>query len=93
MENWKRAVIAGAAGVSMVMIAKRKKTAGMVCGGVSLALLASEYPEKFAEIRGNLHNYIDQGVTFLDVASRLGERLAEAAEGRASAWYESLLAS
>lgn len=92
MENWKRAVIAGAAGVSVIMLAKRKKTAGIVSGGISLALLASEYPEEFAKFRKNIHSYMEQGVTFIEIASRLGERVAEATEGRGSQWYEALLA-
>jgi hypothetical protein len=92
MENWKRALIAGGATLGIVMFAKRKKTAGMICAGVSLATLASEYPEEFAHIRKNLHEYVEQGATFLELASRVGERMAEAAEGRGSAWLESLLA-
>ncbi|MBO0911455.1 MAG: hypothetical protein J2P13_06645 [Acidobacteria bacterium] len=62
-----------------------------LCGGVALATLASEYPEKFDEIRRNLPHYIDRGTALLEVAARLGERLADIAERRSSAWYEALL--
>ena len=51
MENWKRALVFGAAGASVIMLLQGKKTAGMILAGVSLAGLASEYPEKFEEIR------------------------------------------
>ena len=51
MENWKRAVTAAAAGVSVICFIKGKQTIGIVFAGVSLATLASEYPEEFREVR------------------------------------------
>jgi hypothetical protein len=92
MENWKKALLAGSAAMAVIMLLKGNKTAGLIAGGVGLATLASEYPEKFAEIRENLPEYIERGTTYLDVVSRVGERLAEAAESRGSNWYEALLA-
>ena len=93
MENWKRALLAGSTAAAVVMFLKRKPAAGMILGGVGLATLASEYPEKFAEFRENLPEYVERGTTFLEAALRVGERLAEAAERRGSAWYEALLHS
>jgi hypothetical protein len=58
---------------------------------VALATLASEYPDKFAEIRAKLPDYAERGSTFLEVVSRVGERLADVAERRGSAWYEALM--
>jgi hypothetical protein len=92
MENWKRALVAGSAAAGVLLFMKRQKTAGMLCTGISLATLASEYPEKFAEVRENLRDYIEQGEKFMEIAARVGERIAEAAEGRTASWYESLLA-
>lgn len=91
MENWKKAVIAGSSGIAAISLIKGKATGVFIFGGVALATLASEYPEKFADIRRNLPHYVDRGSTLLEVASRIGERLAEAAERKGSAWYESLL--
>ena len=91
MENWKRALVFGAAGASVIMLLQGKKTAGMVLAGVSLAGLASEYPEKFEEIRERIPEFVERGTTFLDVVSRVGERLADVAESRGAAWYDSLL--
>ena len=51
MENWKVALVSGAAGVGTAMFLKKKWTAGIILAGVGLATLASEYPEKFAEVR------------------------------------------
>jgi hypothetical protein len=53
--------------------------------------LASEYPEKFEEVRRRLPDFIERGNNFLEVASRVGDRLAEAAENQSRTWYESLL--
>ena len=93
MENWKRAVLASSVGLSVIFLLKGNRTGGLVCSGVALATLASEYPDKFAEIRSKLPNYIERGTNFLEVVSRVGERLAEVAESRGSSWYEALLRS
>jgi hypothetical protein len=91
MENWKKAVLAGSGGLAAIFLLKGNRTGVFIFGGLALAALASEYPEKVAEIRRKLPNYIDRGTTLLEVASRIGERFAEATESRGSAWYEALL--
>jgi hypothetical protein len=91
MENWKRGLIAGATGLSLVFLLKGSRTGALIFGGAALATLASEYPEKFAEIRKKLPDYMDRGATFLEVVSRLGERLADVTESRSGAWVEALL--
>lgn len=91
MEYWKRALLAGSAGAATVMFLKGNKTAGLILTGVGLATLASEYPEKFAELRENLPEYVERGTTYLDVVTRVGERLAEAVDGRGASWFEALL--
>jgi hypothetical protein len=91
MESWKRAVLTGSAGLSVIFLLKGNRTGGLICGGVALATLASEYPDKFAEIRRKMPDYVERGTAFLEVASRVGERLADLAERRSSAWYEALL--
>jgi len=91
MENWKRALVAGSAGASVVFLLNGKRAAGILLAGVSLATLASEYPDKFAEIRERMPEYVERGTNFLDVVSRVGERLAEATERRSMDWFEALL--
>jgi hypothetical protein len=93
MENWKRVVVAGSVGAAAVMFAKGKTGAGVILAGVSLATLASEYPEKFAEIRDRIPEFVERGNAFLEIVARAGERLAEATESRGAAWYEALLRS
>jgi hypothetical protein len=89
MPNWKRALLAGSAGAAAILFVKGKPGAGVILAGIGLATLASEYPEKFEEFRQRLPRYVEQGTYYLETVSRLGERLALAAE-RGSAWYESL---
>jgi hypothetical protein len=92
MENWKVALVSGAAGAGTALFLKKKWTAGIIFAGIGLATVASEYPESFAEIRNRLPDFIERGNNFLEVATRVGDRLAEAAESR-STWYETLLSS
>ena len=91
MENWKVALISGSAGVGTVLLLKKKWTAGIILAGVGLATLASEYPEKFEEVRRRLPDYIERGNNFLEVASQVGNRLAEAGANGSHNWFESLL--
>ena len=91
MEGWKRAVLAGSAGLSVICLLKGSRTGGVIFGGVALATLASEYPDEFARFRRRVPEYMERATTFLEVASRVGERLADLAERRSSAWYEALL--
>ena len=54
MNNWKKAAIAAAAGTATILLLKGRRPAAMLVGGVGMAVLASEYPEKFAQIREDL---------------------------------------
>lgn len=89
MANWKRALIGGSAGAAAVMFLRGKPAAGVILAGIGLATLASEYPEKFEEFRERLPEYVERGTSYLEAVSRLGQRLASAAE-RGSTWYEGL---
>ena len=91
MENWKVALIGGSAGVGTILFLKKKWTPGIILAGVGLATLASEYPKKFEEVRRRLPDFIERGNGLLEVASRVGDRLAEAADNGSKTWYESLL--
>ena len=82
MENWKRAVVAGSVGTSAILFVKGKRPAGVLMAGVGLAVLASEYPEKFERLREELPYYVERGTQFLDLVSRFGGRLAMLAERR-----------
>ena len=91
MENWKRALLAGSAGASIVMFLKGKSAAGMVLGGVALVTLAMEYPDEFEAFRERLPDYVEHGTRYIDMIGRVSERLAQAAEGRASNLVDAFL--
>ena len=90
MENWKRAAIAGSAGVAMILLLKGKRPAAVLVGGVGLAVLASEYPEKFTRIREELPSYVRQGTRFLDLAMKIGGKIEELATNRRQSVLEEL---
>jgi len=52
-------------------------------------VLASEYPEKFEQVRRSLPDYFDRGMQMMEMAATAGKRITEAA-GRSAvdAWDE-----
>jgi len=90
MDNWKRAAIAGSVGAAIILLMKGKRPAAVLVGGVGLAVLASEYPEKFEKIREELPSYVRQGTRFLDLAMKIGSKITELAEKRAMQAFEEL---
>jgi len=90
MENWKRAAIAGSVGGAMVLLLKGKRPAAVLVGGVGLAVLASEYPDRFEQIREELPSYVRQGTRFLELAMKIGSKIGELAEKRAARAFEEL---
>ena len=90
MQNWKRAVIAGSVGGATILLLKGRRPAAVLVGGVGLAVLASEYPEKFVRIREDLPSYVRQGTRFLDLAMKIGNRISEYARDRRESMLEEL---
>ena len=89
MDGWKKALIAGSIGAATILFMKKKYPAGVLASGVGLALLASEYPEKFEKVRRSLPDYFDRGMQVMEMAARAGRRITEAAgQSAANAWEE-----
>ncbi len=89
MDGWKKAVVAGSVGAATVLLLKKKFPAGVLAGGVALAVLASEYPEKFDGVRKALPDYFDRGMQLMEMAANAGKRITEAARrGGVDAWEE-----
>jgi hypothetical protein len=89
MEGWKKAVVASSIGAATVLFMKRKYPAGVLATGVGLAVLASEFPEKFETVRKSLPDYFDRGMQVMEMAARAGKRITEAAGQSAyDAWEE-----
>lgn len=89
MDSWKKAVVAGSVGAATVLLLKKRYPAGVLAGGVALAVLAAEYPEKFEKVRRSLPDYFDRGMQVMAMAAKAGKRITEAA-GRSAvdAWEE-----
>ncbi len=89
MEGWKKAVVAGSIGAAAVLFLKKRYPAGVLATGVGLALLASEYPEKFEKVRRSLPDYFDRGMQVMEMAARAGKRITDAAgKSAVDAWEE-----
>jgi hypothetical protein len=90
MENWKHAVIIGAAGTAAVLAIKGKGPAAFMVGSVGLAVLASEYPEEFARIRREMPSYLNKGTRYMDIAMKIGRKIEQFSENRAARAFEEL---
>jgi hypothetical protein len=62
MESWKKAAVLGSIGAAGILFMKKRYAVGVLATGVGLALLASEYPEKFEKVRRSLPDYFDRGM-------------------------------
>jgi hypothetical protein len=89
MDAWKKAVVLSSIGAAGILFVKKKYPAGVLATGVGLAVLASEYPEKFEELRQSLPGYFERGMRVMEMAGHAGKRITDAA-GRsvAEAWEE-----
>jgi hypothetical protein len=89
MEAWKKAVVAGSVGTSAVLLMRKKWPAGVLSAGVALAVLASEYPEKFEDLQKSLPRYFQSGLRLIEVVSRAGQKISQFAdEGGRGIWDE-----
>jgi len=89
MDGWKKAAVAGSITTATVLFLKRRYLAGVLATGVGLALLASEYPDKFEKVRRSLPDYFDRGMRLMEMAARAGKRITDAAGQTAyDAWGE-----
>jgi hypothetical protein len=89
MDGWKKALVLASIGGAAFLFMKKKYPAGVLAAGVGLAVLASEYPEKFEHVKRVLPEYFDRGMRVMEMAGQAGRRITEAA-GRtaAEAWEE-----
>ncbi len=90
MKNWKRAVIIGSLGAGGVLLITGKRPAGIAAATVGLAMLASEYPDKFEAIWEHAPDYVTRGIQIFQTLSQIAERFAEQAthHGIEGAWSE-----
>ena len=89
MQSWKKAVVFGSIGAGAMLIVAGRRPLGMAFAAGGLAVLASEYPEKFEAVWENAPDYLQKGMQIFSTLQKLGEGFAEEAERRSvSAWRE-----
>jgi hypothetical protein len=89
MDQWKKALILGSIGAAAILFMKKKYPAGVLATGAGLAVLASEYPEKFEQARRAMPAYFDRSMRVMEMAAQAGKRISEAASrSAADAWDE-----
>ncbi len=89
MDSWKKAVMAASVAAATILFLKKRYAGGVLAGGVALAVLAVEYPEKFEQVRESLPGYFDRGMQVMEMAAKAGKRITEAAgQSAMDAWEE-----
>jgi hypothetical protein len=89
MQNWKKAVVYGSIGAGTVLVISGRRPIGMALAAAGLAILASEYPEKFESVFEDAPEYLQKGMHIFSRLQKLTEGLAEDAERRSvKAWRE-----
>ena len=89
MDSWKKAAVLASIGAGALLFMRKRYPAGVLATGVGLAVLASEYPEKFEQVRRSLPDYFDRGMQVMEMAAKAGKRITEAAgRGAVDVWEE-----
>jgi len=82
MQNWKKALVGSAVGVGAIMAITGRRKLGIASIAGGLALLASEYPERFEELWENAPEYVNRASEIFATLSNLSEKFIEEAERR-----------
>jgi len=90
MQNWKKGLVFGTIGAGAVLIMTGRRPAGMAFAAAGLAVLASEYPEKFEAVWENAPDYLRKGMQIFSTLQKLGEGFAEEAERRSVDTWRSI---
>ena len=89
MDSWKKAAVLASISGAAILFMRKRYAAGVLATGVGLAVLASEYPEKFEGVRQALPEYFDRAMQVMEMAAKAGRRITEAAgRGAFEAWEE-----
>lgn len=82
MRTWRKALVIGSLSAGALMLIKGHRPAGIVLATVGLAVLATEYPDKFETIWEQAPEYVYRGAQIFSTLSRIAERFAEDAQER-----------
>ncbi len=87
MQNWKKAIALGGVGAGAALLISGRRNVGLASVAAGLALLASEYPERFEAIWESAPEYVHRASQIFATLSRISEHFAEEAEQRAMASF------
>jgi hypothetical protein len=88
MQNWKKALIGGAVGAGAILALTGRHKLGIASVAGGLALLASEYPERFEAVWENAPEYVNRASKIFATLSNLSEKFAEDFERRSVDAYQ-----
>ena len=89
MQIWKKVAIFGAVGAGAALVFAGKRPLGIAFAAGGLALLASEYPEKFEGLLEDAPDYLNKGMEILATLKKVGEGYLEDTERRSvNAWRD-----
>lgn len=80
MQNWKKALVFGALGTGAVLILTGRRNVGIATVAGGLAVLASEYPERFEAVLADAPEYFGRAAQIFGTLTRMGEKFAENTE-------------
>jgi len=82
MQSWKKVAVFGAVGLGGALILTGRRPLGLAFAAGGLALLASEYPEKFEDLLEDAPDYLNKGMEIFATLKKVGEGFIEDAERR-----------
>jgi len=82
MQSWKKVAVFGAVGLGAALIVTGRRPLGLAVAAGGLALLASEYPEKFEDLLEDAPDYLNKGMEIFATLKKVGEGFIEDAERR-----------
>lgn len=89
MDSWKKAAVLASISGAAILFMRKRYAAGVLATGVGLAVLASEYPDKFEKVRRSLPEYFDRSMQIMEMAAAAGKRITDAAgKSAVDAWDE-----
>ena len=89
MQNWKKVAIFGAVGAGAALVIAGKRPLGIAIAAGGMALLASEYPEKFEGLLEDAPDYLNKGMEMIATLKKVGEGFLEDTERRSvNAWRD-----
>lgn len=82
MQSWKKLAVFGAVGVGTALVLTGRRPLGLAFAAGGLALLASEYPEKFEGLLQDAPDYLNRGVEILATLKKVGQGFVDEARRR-----------